>query len=152
MACNCKNGSDRLDFFTPVAGGTAADSTYLLGLTHFTCGNRKLAANEGTPIEANLTAKVVGTPQDVGNGAFCCEVLIEGTVQYQPCGCCDVKTEFVRYQRCLPCSSAVAPTVAVGNVVCAPELIPSYGNGCCRGYCAGTNMIAITTSLNVTTA
>ena len=149
--CNCKNGSDRMDFFTPVAGGTAADSTYIVGLTHFTCGNRKLAANGSAPLEANLSAKVVGTPQDLGNGTFCCEVLISGTVQYRPCGCCDAKTEFVSYQRCLPCSSATAPTVTIGNVVCSPEPIPYYGNGCCQGVCAGTNKIAITTSLNVAT-
>ena len=33
--CRCKNGSDVLDFLTSVPGGTAADATYEIGLTHY---------------------------------------------------------------------------------------------------------------------
>lgn len=153
MACNCKNGSDVLDFITSVPGGTAANATYQLGMTHFTCGNRKLSVNETThPVTAQLAAQVVGTPQDLGNGSFCCEVLVSGTVQYRQCGCCGPRTEYVSRMCCLPCSSATVPTVAIGNVVCSPVAIPYYGGGCCQGNCAGTNKIAITTSINVTTA
>ena len=152
MACNCRNGSDTLDFFSLVSGGTAADATYQLGLTHYTCGSRKLSVEDTThPVIGTLTATVLGEPQDLGNGTFCCEVLFAGTVTYCQCGCCSPRTEYVSYTRCLPCSSAEVPTVTVGNVVCSPEPIPYYGDGCCRGVCAGTNKIAITTSVNIAT-
>ena len=43
MACNCncifKNGQDVQDFLIPAPGGTEANATYVLGLTHLPCGN-----------------------------------------------------------------------------------------------------------------
>jgi hypothetical protein len=151
--CNCRNGSDVLDFISLVPGGTAANATYQVGLTHYTCGCRKTSIEDTThPVIGTLNATVVGTPQDLGNGTFCCEVLIAGTVTYQQCGCCSPRTEYVSLMRCLPCSSEAVPTVTIGNVVCSPEPIMVNGNGCCRWTCSGTNRIAVTTSINVTTA
>lgn len=67
--CNCKNGQDVLDFLTSVPGGTAANATYQLGLTHFTCGNRKMLVADPThPVISQLAATPVGTPIDLGNG------------------------------------------------------------------------------------
>ena len=153
MACNCKNGTDVLDFLSLVPGGTAANATYLLGLTHNTCGNRKMSVSDTShPVKGELTATVVGEPQDVGNGTFCCEVLISGTVTYCPCGCCSPRTEYVSIERCLPCSSSTVPTVTIGNVVCSPEPIVCSDSGCCQWTCSGTNKIAITTSVNIATA
>ena len=55
--CNCKNGQDALDFLTSVPGGTAADATYQLGLTHYTCGGRKMTLADPThPVVSQLTA------------------------------------------------------------------------------------------------
>ena len=153
MNCNCiRNGSDRLDFQTLVPGGTAANANFLVGITHFTCGNRKMClADPSRPVVANLSAAVVGQPQDTGNGTFCCEVLISGTVTYCQVGCCSSRTEYVTMQRCLPCSSGTAPTVTIGNVIASPAPIPNY-EGCCPGYLPCTNQIAITTTVNVATA
>ena len=151
--CNCKNGTDALDFISLVPGGEAANATYLIGLTHYTCGNRKLSVDDVThPVKGELTATVMGVPQNVGNGTFCCEVLISGTVTYKQCGCCSPRTEYVSIERCLPCSSSAVPTVTIGEVVCSPEPIVVNGNNCCSWTCSGTNKIAITTTVNIATA
>lgn len=150
--CNCRNGSDIQDFLVSVAGGTAANANYILGLTHFTCGNKKMAvADTVHPVKADLTATPVGLPVSVGNGAFCIECLISGTVTYKPCNCCEPRTEYVSHQVCVPCSSAVVPTVTIGDVVASPKPI-TYYQGCCQGTYPCTNRIALTTSINVTTA
>lgn len=153
MSCNNgKNGSDVLDFITLVAGGTAENSTYQIGLTHYTCGCRKVSINDNThPVIGTLNATVVNEPQDLGNGTYCCEVLLAGTVTYKQCGCCSPKTDYVSIVRCLPCASDAIPTIKVGEVVCSPEPIPFYSGNCCQGSLAGTNKIAITTSLNIST-
>ncbi len=149
MACNCKNGSTKIDFLTLVPGGTAANANYLLSLTHYTCGNRKLCANGMYPITANLQYQVLNTPHDVGNGVFCCDVLCSGTVTYMPykqggCNCnqCPV-TDNVFVTMCVPCSAATTPTVTGGNAVATPTIL----SDCCNV----TNAVAITTSFNVTT-
>ena len=55
-----------MDFLTLVPGGTAADSSYLLSLTHYTCGGRKLCANGSVfPVKANLDFQAVGAPDFV---------------------------------------------------------------------------------------
>ena len=153
MNCNCKNGSDSLDFITPTPGATEASATYQIGLTHFTCGCRKVSVNDNThPVIGALNATVIGEPQNLGNGAYCCEILLAGTVTYRQCGCCSPRTEYVSLVRCLPCPSEAIPALTVGNVVCSPEPIPYYGNGCCQGTMPGTNKIAITTSITITPA
>jgi hypothetical protein len=154
--CNCKNGQDVLDFLTSVPGGTAANATYQLGLTHFTCGNRKMLVADPThPVISQLTATPVGSPIDLGNGTFCQECQIAGTVTYKPCNSCSPQTEYVSQRVCLPCSSAVSPTLTIGTVAASPKPITYYQNngcGCCQGTYPCTNRIAITTSINVTTA
>jgi len=150
-----KNGTDVQDFLLPFPGGTAAGATYVLGLTHTTCGGRKmLLADTAHPVVANLTAKAVGTPVDVGNGIFCQECQIAGTVTYKPCGSCEPRTEYVSYQCCLPCSSTTSPTLTIGEVAASPKPITVYQNtpcGCCQSTLACTNQIALTTSINVAT-
>lgn len=155
--CNCKNGQDALDFRTLVPGGTAANANYQVGLTHFTCGCRKmLVADAAHPVTAQLSATPVGTPLDLGNGTFCQECIISGTVTYRPCNACEPRTEYVSYRDCLPCSSAAVPTITLGNVVASPKPImayQSYGScGCCQVTKPCTNQIALTMSINVTTA
>jgi len=153
--CNCKNGADVLDFLIPAPGGTEASATYVCGLTHNTCGNRKMLLADPThPVIANLTATPVGTPIDVGNGTLCQECQIAGTVTYKPCNSCSPQTEYVSQRVCLPCSEATSPTLTVGTVAASPKPITYYRNtgcGCCAGTYDCTNRIAITTSINVTT-
>ena len=55
--CNCRNGQDNPDFLitSPTAG------VYVLGLTHYTCGNRKMALSDpARPVIANLGVAAVG--------------------------------------------------------------------------------------------
>jgi len=150
--CNCKNGSDVQDFL--LASGTAG--VYVLGLTHYTCGNRKMSVSDSShPVIAQLEATPVGNPVDVGNGVFCQECLVAGTVTYKACGACEPRTEYVTYQCCLPCDSATQPKVAIETVVASPKPITYYQNGmcgCCQGTYPCTNQIALTTSISVATA
>ena len=154
--CNCRNGQDVLDFLTPAPGGTAADATYIVGLTHNTCGGRNLpVVNPDRPVIANLTATPVGTPINLGNDTYCQECKITGTVTYCPCCSCVPQTEYVSKQVCLPCSAATSPTLAIGEAVASPKPVTVYRNttcGCCQSTLNCTKQIAITTSINVTTA
>ena len=154
--CNVRNGADVQDFLVSVPGGTAANATYQIGLTHYTCGNRKMSLNDQThPVVANLTATPIGSPIDVGNGSYCQECLIAGTVTYCPCNSCSPQTEYVSKRICLPCSTATSPTLTIGTVVASPKPIMVYVNGgcgCCQQATPCTNQIAITTSINVTPA
>lgn len=154
MSCNCKNGTTDVDFLTLVPGGTAANANYVLNLTHYLCGNRKVCANSLYPITANLSYQANGTPILLENGVYCCEVLCTGTVNYMPyrcgdnrdgCGCgqCMV-TDNVFCTLCVPCSSATAPTITGGSVVAAPTNL--------KDCCSSTNAVELTTSINVTTA
>ncbi len=149
---NCENnGVTELDFLSLVGGSTAANATYLCGLTQYTCNNKQMAVNDALhPVAAKLSAAVVGTPTDL-TGTFCCEVLITGTMTYQPCGCCSPHEVYVAKQLCLPCSSAAVPTVTIGNVVAQPEAT-TYYNGCCACSYPATNKAALTFSLNIATA
>lgn len=149
---NCKNGTTEVVSLTTIPGGTAANANYLLALDHNTCGNRKLCTQEAFPVSADLKAMAMGQPVDVGNGAFCQEVLISGTCTYMPyvCGCnnncnCNVcpRTENIYCTICVPCSAATVPTLTIGTSVAAPTGA--------RPCCNVTNAIAITTTLNVTT-
>ena len=150
MSCNCKNGTTEVDFLTLVPGGTAANANYLLNLTHFCCGNRKLCANGLYPITANLAYQVQGTPVSLGNGAYCCEIAVTGTVSFMPhhCGegCCNpcMVTDNIFTTLCVPCSSAAVPTVTGGSVVAVPTNL--------KDCCSTTNAIGLSTSINVATA
>ena len=147
MNCN-NNGKTFVVSLTTIPGGTAANANYLLALDHYTCGNRKLCTQEVFPVTADLKATALGLPVNVGNGSYCQEVLISGSVTYMPyqCGCsCNVcpRTENIYCSICVPCSSAASPTLAIGESVAAPTNMQPCSNV--------TNAIAITTSLNVTT-
>lgn len=147
MNCN-NNGKTFVVSLTTVPGGTAADASYLLQLDHYTCGNRKLCTQEVFPVTADLKATPLGAPVSVGNDTYCQEVLISGTCTYMPyqCGCqCNTcpRTENIYCTICVPCSSAVTPTLAIGQSVATPTNV--------QPCCNVTNCVAITTTLNVST-
>lgn len=154
MACNCKNGQTFLNSCVPVAGGTATSSTYLIDMTHYTCGNRKLCVNGFYPPAANLSAQVIGVPQSVGNDTYVCDILITGTVTYMPykrgqsqCGCCQPcpETENIYCTVSVPVSAATVPTLTVGTPVIAS---PTNVQDCCNV----TNAVSVVCSVNVVTA
>lgn len=143
------NGKTFVISLTTIPGGTAANANYLLQLDHYTCGNRKLCTQEMFPVSADLKAKAIGVPVNVGNGAYCQEVLITGSVTYMPyvCGCnCGVcpRTENIYCTICVPCAAATSPTLTIGESVASPT-----GAQPCSNI---TNAIAVTTTLNVATA
>ena len=144
----CNNGKTIVEYLTPVAGGTAANATYLLALDHFTCGNRKLCTQEVFPVTADLKATPLGSPVNVGNDAYCQEVLISGTCTFMPFkyGCqCNVcpQTDNIYCTICVPCSAATTPTLTIGTSVASPTNV--------QPCCNTTNCIAITTTINVAT-
>lgn len=148
--CYCsKNGADVQDFLV-----SAGNDTYLLGITHNTCGGRRMLVNDSVhPVIAQLEATPIGNPIDVGNSTYCQECQIAGTVTYKGCGCCEPRTEYVTMQVCLPCSSATQPKLSLETVVASPKPVTYYQNtgcGCCAGTLPYTNQIAITTSILVT--
>ena len=153
--CNCKNGADSLDFLTSFPGGTPADATYEIGLTHNTCGGRKMSVVDSVhPVLSQLEVTPIGSPVSLGNDAYCQECQIAGTVTYKPCCSCTPRVEYVSLNVCLPCSSATSPTLTIGDVVASPKAITFYQNngcGCCQGTYSCTNQISITTSINVAT-
>ena len=148
MNCN-NNGKTFVVSLTTIPGGTAADASYLLALDHYNCGGRKVCVSETYPITADLKATALGQPVDVGNGAYCQEVLVSGTCTYMPyvCGCqCNVcpKVDNIYTTICVPCSAATVPTLTVGTSVASPTNVQPCNNV--------TNCVAITTTINVTTA
>lgn len=144
------NGKTYIDFLTTVAGGTAENATYMVALTHYTCGNRKLCINESYPTTAELKFTPMGAPKSVGNGTYCCDVLCTGTCTYMPyrygCNCnnnCPV-TDNIYCTMCVPCSSDKTPTITAGEVQCSPTNVqPCYNV---------TNAVALTTSFAVAEA
>ena len=150
----CKNGQTYLNALVPAAGGTAADSTYMIDMTHYTCGGKKLCVNGSYPPAANLNYQVVGTPTSIGNDIYSCDVLITGTVTYMPykrgqmqngcCGCSCPVTENIYCLVSVPVSAATVPTLAGGETVIAT---PTNVQDCCNT----TDAIGIVCSLNVTT-
>ena len=92
---NCNNGMTYVNTCIPAPGATATDATYVLDLTHYLCGNRKVCVNAAYPLTANLNYQVRGI-EDVGNKTFNCDILVYGTVTYMP-----------HKQGCNPCRNSL---------------------------------------------
>lgn len=154
MACNCNNGQTYLNSIVPVPGATADSATYVMDLTHYTCGNKKICINGAFPITADLNYKVLSV-ESCGNDCYNCDILCTGTVTYMPyrqgqncgCGCqcnpCPV-TENVWTTISVPVTSADIPTVTKGIANCSPANV--------KDCCNVTNAMSITTSFTVATA
>ena len=153
MACNNYNGQTYVNTCIPAPGATAADATYVVDLTHYLCGNRKLCSNGAYPVTGDLKYRVVDAPQPVGNDAYVVDVLITGDVTYMPyrngqgqCGneCACPRTENVWATVSVPCGSATAPTVTAGDVIASPTNL--------RDCCNVTNAVSLVGSFNLATA
>lgn len=148
--CCPKNGSDHEDFL--MASETAG--VYGIGLTHYTCGARKMLLQDPLhPVTADLQVSPVGEPVDLGNGIYCQEFLLSGTVTYCPCGSCSPRLEYVSLTDSVLTTSATMPKLGIGTVQASPKPITYYasnGCGCCQMTKPCTNQIAITTSIEVT--
>lgn len=151
---NCNNGRTFLNSILPVPGATAADATYVVDLTHYTCGNRKICANGAYPVTGQLNYQAQGAPRAVGNDAYVLDVLITGTCTYMPyksgqgqcgCGCpvCPV-TENVWAVVSVPVASDAIPTITAGTVIATPTNM--------RDCCSITDAISLVGSFNLATA
>ena len=147
------NGQTYVNTCIPVPGATAADASYVVDLTHYTGGNRKLCANGAYPVTGDLKYKAVGTPQQVGEGAWVQDILITGTCTYMPyrqgqdrcgCGCNCPVTENIWATVSVPVASATAPTVTAGDVIASPTNL--------RDCCSVTNAVSLVGSFNLATA
>ena len=147
MDCN-KNGRTYVNTCIPVPGAEAGNATYVVDLTHYTCGGRRICSNGAYPVGADLNYKVVGTPAFVGNKAYQVDVLITGTVTYIPyaqgCGCACPVTENIYATVAVPVTYETAPVVTAGEVVASPIIL--------RDCCPITNAVSLVGSFNLAEA
>lgn len=152
MACNNYNGQTFVNTCIPAPGATATDATYVVDLTHYTCGNRKICANGAYPVQADLNYKAVGAPQAVGNDTYVQDVLITGTCTYMPhknnqncgCGCNCPVTENIWATVSVPVASATTSTVTAGETIASPTNL--------KDCCNITNAVSLVGSFNLATA
>ena len=152
MACN-QNGKTYFNSLTPYPGGTDASTTYLLDVTHYTCGNRQMCINsaDGFPLASNFDIQVLGAPRPVGDGGqYCCDVRLICSLIYQQVyrcgnGCPNscLQDEKVIVTKCIPCPSADVPTVTALGVSASP-----VGASC---GCPSTNVCEVEFTFTVAT-
>lgn len=143
----CRNGSTDVKFLTPYP---AADlQSYLLQLTHWTCGNKQMCLNngEGLPIVSNLSIQQVGEIQPLGGDTYCVEVRCVCDLTYQQISgnaCCPnycLQTEKCVATVCVPLTSSDPVTLTANGASVMPVRIS------CR--CNTTNMVSIDVSFSV---
>ena len=125
------NGKTYVNYLTPVvSGSTETSATYMLGLTHYTCGNKKMCVNNsnGFPVASSLDVQILGAPRlipsSVGNSeVYCCDVRCICDLTYEQVygyGCCPntcLQTEKVVAVVCVPVTSPDMPTITASGVV-----------------------------------
>lgn len=145
----CKNGSTEVNFLTPYPAAAAGADSYLLQLTHYTCGNKQMCLNnaDGLPVVSNLTLQQVGAIQSLGNNTYCCDVRCICDLTYQQiCGssCCPnycLQTEKCVATVCVPVTSDTAVTLTANGASVTPVRIS------CR--CNTTNTVSIDVSFTI---
>lgn len=150
MGCFNTNGQTYVNTCVPVPGASATSATYVVDLTHFTCGNRKICANGAYPVTGSLSYKVLDAPKSVGNNSYVVDVLITGTCTYLPyrtgqstcgCGCNCPISENVWATVSVPVASAAVPTITAGDVLASPTNL--------RDCCSVTNAVSLVSSFNL---
>ena len=149
----CYNGQTFVNTCIAAPGATAADATYVVDLTHYLCGNRKLCANGAYPLSADLNYRVLNAPRSVGNDTYQCDILITGDITYMPyrngqgygnCDCNCPRSENIWATVSVPWGAADAPAVTAGEAYASPTTM--------RDCCSVTNACSITGSFNLATA
>lgn len=150
MACNCKNGSTEVKFLTPFP---AADpQSYLLQLTHWTCGNKQMCLNnaDGLPVISNLSLQQVGEITPLGSDTYCVEVRCVCDLTYQQISgnaCCPnycLQRETCIATVCVPLTSADAVTLTANGASVMPVRVSCRYNT--------TNTVSIDVSFSVAQA
>jgi hypothetical protein len=152
--CKCRNGETVLTSLAVVPTGTqsATSQEYMLDLTHYLCGNRKVCIGGNYPLQGVLNFTLDGAPVSVGNDAYAVTVNVTGSVNYKPYvqGCCNVcpKQDFVGLKLTIPVYSATGvPTVTLSTVGSVVNTTAIATQDCC----SITNEVRMLTSLIVTT-
>ena len=147
MSCNNNNGLTTVNTCIPAPGATATDATYVLDLTHYLCGNRKVCTNAAFPITANLNYQVRDVESE-GNDIYNCEILVYGTCTYMPykagCNSCCTpcpQTDNIWVVLSVPVTASTEPTITAGTCSCSPANV--------RDCCNVSNAVSIRTSFNV---
>lgn len=143
----CKNGSTSVNFLTPYPAGDT--QSYLLQLTHYTCGNKQMCLNnsDGLPVVSNLSLQQIGEITPLGGDTYCCEVRCICDLTYQQISgnaCCPnycLQSEKCVATVCVPVSSADAVTLTANGASVMPLRIS------CR--CNTTNTVSIDVSFSV---
>lgn len=143
----CRNGSTDVKFLTPYP--VADPQSYLLQLTHWTCGNKQMCLNngEGLPIVSNLSIQQVGEIQPLGGDTYCVEVRCVCDLTYQQISgnaCCPnycLQTEKCVATVCVPLLSSDPVTFTPNGASVMPMRIS------CR--CNTTNTVSIDVSFSV---
>ena len=144
-----RNGNTEVNFLTPYPSAGTGETSYLLQLTHYTCGNKQMCLNngDGLPIVSNLSLQQVGEIQVLGNDTYCCEVRCVCDLTYQQIsgsGCCPnycLQTEKCVATVCVPVTSADAVTLTPNGASVMPLRIS------CR--CNTTNTCSIDVSFSI---
>lgn len=151
MSCNPNSGRTYVNTCIPAPGATAADATYVVDLTHYNCGNRKICASGAYPLTAKLNYEAMGAPRPVGNDTYQLDILITGTLTYVPfrCGqpnnCCPCPvTENIWTTVSVPVASAAVPTITPGDTVASPTNLSDCSNI--------TNAVSLVSSFNLAAA
>ena len=142
----CRNGSTDVNFLTPYPA--AAPQSYLLQLTHWTCGNKQMCLNngDGLPIVSNLSIQQVGEIQPLGGDTYCVEVRCVCDLTYQQISgnaCCPnycLQTEKCVATVCVPLTSSDPVTLTANGASVMPVRIS------CR--CNTTNTVSIDVSFS----
>lgn len=147
------NGKTYVNFLTPVPGSTETSASYVLGLTHYTCGNKKMCVNnpEGFPVASNLDVQILGAPRLIPNTeVYCCDVRCICDLFYEQVynnyGCCQntcLQTEKVVAVICVPVTSPDMPTVTASGV------LADAANVSCG--CSSTNECSLNVSFTLET-
>jgi len=145
------NGKTYVNFLTPVPGSTETSASYVLGLTHYTCGNKKMCVNnaDGFPIASNLDVQILGAPQQLQDGVYCCNVRCICDLTYEQVygyGCCPntcLQTEKVVAVVCVPVTSDTVPTVSASGVTASPANV--------NCGCSSTNEASLNISFTLET-
>ena len=146
---SCNNGETFINTLVPVPGATAEQASYVLDITHFLCGNRKVCASSAFPIAANLNYQVLSV-DELGKGVYNANIFITGQVSYKPyrngnnaCGCEDncYRMDNIWVSLSVPVTTADTPTITPGLTKCSATNL--------RDCCSVSNAVSIATSFMV---
>lgn len=138
--CNLNGRTVLLSKDLVITGTPAAtQQQYSVSLLQYLTCNRKICVTSAFPLSGALNAQVVGTPLAIGNDTYKVNIVITGTVTYQPykrnCNSCcqpSTRTEDVYIVLTADIYSTTTPTVTLGANAVTPVVSPANVQDCCN--------------------